>query len=169
MTVVYIALIIGGIYLAVKYGMGDMIDAAITPSGSSPPLPANILAIVDSTAAGYGVNQLIAEWQAWTESRGNATAVSPAGAVGIMQLMPATAAQYGLTTSEQLTDPEANIDAGIHYLSDLLDQFGDDYSLALAAYNAGPGNVKKYNGIPPFTETQAYVSGILLKAGYQTA
>lgn len=166
METVFIALAIAAIvYVALQAGVGEDVEAQLTPSGSPPPLPADIAAMVVAAAVSYGVNPLVAQWQAWTESRGKAGAVSPAGAVGVMQLMPSTAAMYGLVTADQLTDPAQNIDAGIHYLSDLLRQFNGDYSLALAAYNAGPGNVQKYGGIPPFAETQQYVSAILSKAG----
>jgi hypothetical protein len=93
------------------------------------------------------------------ESRGNPGAVSPKGAVGVMQLMPATAADLGLKESE-LTDPAKNIDAGARYLRQLLDDNHWDRKLALAAYNAGPGAVKKYGGVPPYKETQQYVRGV---------
>lgn len=91
------------------------------------------------------------------ESNGNPHAVSPKGAKGLMQLMPATAQALGV---EDVFDPEQNIDAGARYLRHLLDTFGDT-RLALAAYNAGPGNVRKYSGVPPFPETQSYVRKIL--------
>ena len=85
-------------------------------------------------------------------------AVSRAGAVGLMQLMPATAARYGVDPY----DPEENILGGARYLSDLIDMFGADIPLAVAAYNAGENNVIKYgNRIPPFQETQDYVSRVM--------
>jgi Rod binding domain-containing protein len=97
------------------------------------------------------------------ESSGNAEAVSSAGAKGLMQLMDSTAVQYDVTKP---FDPQENITAGSRYLRDLIDRFGD-VKLALAAYNAGPSNVRKFNGVPPFTETINYVSKVL--SGYTSA
>lgn len=93
------------------------------------------------------------------ESAYNPGAVSPAGATGLMQLMPATAARYRVTNIE---DPTENLRGGARYLRDLLDMFGNDLQLALAAYNAGENAVAQYgNRIPPYPETQRYVRKVL--------
>ncbi|SFR32613.1 Transglycosylase SLT domain-containing protein [Yoonia tamlensis] len=98
------------------------------------------------------------------ESAGRTDAVSSAGATGLMQLMPATAARFGVTDS---TDGAQNIKGGVAYLDWLLDEFGHDPVLALAGYNAGEGNVLRYAGVPPFSETRAYVPKVL--AAWQVA
>jgi soluble lytic murein transglycosylase-like protein len=95
----------------------------------------------------------------WAESRCNPVAVSPKGARGLMQLMPGTARQYGVTDS---FDPLQNIRGGARYLRDLLDLFGGNVELALAAYNAGPRSVVDARmRIPPYRETLAYVPAVL--------
>ncbi len=91
------------------------------------------------------------------ESRYNPKAVSGVGAQGLMQMMPATAKRFGL---KDPFDPAANVEAGTRYLKFLLKRFKGDVSLALAGYNAGEGSVDKYNGVPPYGETQNYVKKI---------
>ncbi len=86
-----------------------------------------------------------------------ADAVSRAGAVGVMQLMPSTAAALHADPA----DPEQNIEAGTRYLRDLLLKYDGDAAKALAAYNAGPGAVDKYNGVPPYSETVTYVDRVI--------
>lgn len=92
------------------------------------------------------------------ESAGNARAVSPKGARGLMQLMPQTASQLGVKNS---FDPEDNVDGGVRYLRALLLYYNNDMVKALAAYNAGPERVQQYHGVPPYRETRAYVARVI--------
>lgn len=114
--------------------------------------------IFERAAAKYNVPVSLLKAIGKAESGFNPDAVSRSGAQGVMQLMPATARSLGVTDS---FDPEQNIMGGANYISQMLAKFDGDVSLALAAYNAGPGNVSKYGGIPPFTETQNYVQKVL--------
>lgn len=112
----------------------------------------------EEAANTYGVSSIILKSIAKAESGFNPSAVSSAGAVGIMQLMPSTAAALGVSNSY---DARENIMGGAKYISQLLSNYQGNISLALAAYNAGSANVDKYGGIPPFTETQNYVKKVL--------
>ena len=113
-----------------------------------------------SRAAGrYGVDASLLAAMASHESGFDSSAVSPAGARGLMQFMPATASGLGVDAM----DPASAIDGAARYLSSLKKQFGST-ELALAAYNAGPGTVSRYGGIPPYSETQNYVRAVMSKA-----
>lgn len=114
--------------------------------------------IFEEAAAEYNVPFSLLTAVGMQESSFRADAVSKAGAQGIMQLMPRTAAGLGVTDS---FDPEQNIKGGAKYLRELLDRYDGNISFALAAYNAGGNNVDKYGGIPPFKETQNYVEKVL--------
>jgi soluble lytic murein transglycosylase-like protein len=113
-----------------------------------------------AAGAAYGIQPSVLAAVAKTESAFDPSAVSPAGARGLMQFMPATATEMGVDAM----DPASAIDGAARYLSSNLRRFGS-LELALAAYNAGPGAVQKYDGIPPFAETQAYVPKVLAAAG----
>ena len=116
--------------------------------------------LVIDKASQYGVDPDLALRVVKQESGFNPNAVSKAGAGGLMQLMPGTARDLGLSEQDRF-DPEKNVDAGMRYLSKQIKDFGD-VGLGLAAYNAGPGNVRKAgNQIPQFKETQEYVSRIM--------
>ena len=113
--------------------------------------------LIQKYASRYGMDESLIKAVVSVESCFDANAVSHAGARGLMQLMPSTAKYLGVRDS---FDSEQNLQGGIKYLSQLMRQFDRD-ELALAAYNAGPGAVNKYNGIPPFKETQKYVKKVL--------
>lgn len=124
--------------------------------------PAVLQPIINQAAERYGIRPELLEALVQQESGFNPNAVSKAGAQGLTQLMPGTAA--GLGVSDPF-DPEQNVMGGAHYLRIQLDRFNNDESLALAAYNAGPGAVQRYNGVPPYTETRNYVNSVLSLAG----
>jgi soluble lytic murein transglycosylase-like protein len=108
----------------------------------------------------YGLPKDLLNRIAYQESRYDSKVISKAGAIGLMQFMPATAAQFGIDP----LNPYESIDAAGKYILQLYNQF-KDWKLAIAAYNAGPGNVAKYKGIPPFAETREYVASITRDIG----
>jgi len=120
---------------------------------------------VRAAAEVHGVDEALVRAIMHAESWFNPAAVSHAGAQGLMQLMPATQARFGVADP---FDPVANISAGVAYLAELLDQFDNDWELAVAAYNAGENAVRRHAGIPPFSETQEYVRRIrILRMRYR--
>jgi soluble lytic murein transglycosylase-like protein len=115
---------------------------------------------IDAAAAKYNVDPALLRALIRQESNFNANATSPAGARGLTQLMPGTAAALGVDPSV----PAQAIEGGAKYLRQQLDKFGNDPAKALAAYNAGPGAVQRYGGVPPYAETQNYVQKVLAYA-----
>jgi soluble lytic murein transglycosylase-like protein len=117
--------------------------------------------LIAAVSQAHGVDPLLVRALIQVESNYKPQARSPKGAMGLMQLMPSIAKAYNVRNP---FDPRANIEAGIKHLKSLLDRFAG-VELALAAYNSGEGAVKKFNGVPPYRETQSYVSRILALAG----
>lgn len=139
--------------------------AAKTPGAfNAPALPGSALdPLVEMASRTYGVAKNLIKSVIGQESGSRHLAVSPAGAKGLMQLMDSTAADLGV---RNVFNPRENVMAGTLYLKRMLDRFGGDEKLALAAYNAGPGAVERFGGVPPYAETSAYVEKVLeAKAG----
>jgi len=122
----------------------------------------NLDRIIFSAGGRHGIDPRFIHAVIWQESKYKPTALSHAGAQGLMQLMPETARRFGCTDPH---DVAGNIEAGTKYLSWLLKRFNGDVTLALAGYNAGEGAVDKYNGVPPYDETQNYVRKIVANYG----
>jgi soluble lytic murein transglycosylase-like protein len=123
--------------------------------------PAEVARAIADSAQRHAVSVPLAQAVAWQESRFHQRAVSPKGALGVMQLMPATARTLGVDAA----DLKGNIDGGVIYLGQMLNRFEGDLPRALAAYNAGPEAVARYGGVPPYAETKAYVRAILDRLG----
>ncbi|WP_279237738.1 lytic transglycosylase domain-containing protein [Heliorestis acidaminivorans] len=147
-------------HLAVDVGSGTTVQKAQEAYRSNQ-LPSSMKQfnnLIEDAAQKYNIDPSLIWAVMKAESNFNAKAQSSAGAQGLMQLMPATARSLGVQNS---FDPIQNIDGGVRYLRQMLDRFDGNVEYALAAYNAGPGNVLKYGGIPPFAETIAYVPKVL--------
>jgi len=130
----------------------------VKPSTSSLERVSKYDEIIDKAADKYGIDRNLVKSVILAESAGNNSAKSSAKAKGLMQLMDGTASDMGV---HNVWDPKQNINGGTKYLSQLLRQYSGDVKQTLAAYNAGPGNVEKYNGIPPFKETKNYVNRVM--------
>ncbi len=143
-------------------------EPAIVPAATPVPVPAAVPVtrnqpldeIVRAASARHGLDPDFIHSIIAAESAGNPRAVSPKGASGLMQLMPGTAKALGTT---DVFDPAMNVEGGTAYIKQLLERYDNDVIKALAAYNAGPGKVDAYGGLPPYRETNAYVTRVITK------
>jgi len=142
----------------------DPIRALVVSHATANPAPRSLASAVTAAAARYGLAPELVDTVARQESGYRPEVVSSAGAIGIMQLMPATARSLRVDP----WDPVENINGGAAYLRALLDQFDGRVDLALAAYNAGPNAVKRHEGIPPYRQTQTYVAASLSRLAEQS-
>jgi len=137
---------------------GKLVRSVVVPKSFTQPVSdENLNSMIDQIAGEHGVEAPLVHSVIKAESNYSATAVSPKGAQGIMQLIPSTARRFGVANT---FDPKENIQGGVRYLKFLLDYYGGDYPKTIAAYNAGEASVDKYKGIPPFAETRRYVSQV---------
>jgi len=136
-------------------------SAGAVAGASSLPAGTPYAAEITAAANKHGVDPALLAGLVKQESNFNPNAGSPAGAQGLTQLMPATAASLGVTN---VHDPAQALDGGAKYLRQQLDRFGGDVARALAAYNAGPGAVERFGGVPPYAETQEYVRRVQANA-----
>lgn len=142
--------------LAAIAAVGQQVESQQAVIIGSGPASGRYAPLINAAANQYGISPALVDAVMWQESRYNPKAVSSAGAIGLMQLMPGTARYLGVDPH----DPWQNVFGGAAYLRKQLDRFGNNVPLALAAYNAGPEAVAKHGGIPPYAETRDYVSTI---------
>lgn len=148
-----------GYTLIKKYGVDDYFGLADRPSSRSlNPRQSDYDQLILDKADEIGLEPALLKAVVHVESAFNPSALSSKGALGLMQLMPATAQRYGVVSRE---DPNSSLEGGGRYLRDLLELFNQDTRLALAAYNAGENAVTQFNGIPPYPETQNYVDMVI--------
>jgi soluble lytic murein transglycosylase-like protein len=149
-------------------GGGGYVSTYVAPGMTAPraPLPTHYDEVIRHHASRHGLSPDLVKAVIKAESNFNRYAVSPKGAMGLMQLMPATARSLGV---EDPFHPEENIRGGVSYLAALLARYDHNVELALAAYNAGPGAVERYGAIPPYRETRDYVRKITNATGHAPA
>jgi len=150
----------------VHFEMEEYVPPASVPARAPLPvaepkaeMPADMQVLIAQAADNHGLPREFVQSVVAAESAYKTDAVSSKGAIGLMQLMPGTARELGADPR----DPQQNVDAGTRYLRELLVKYGHHPELALAAYNAGPGAVDRYRGIPPYRETRTYVQRVLKK------
>lgn len=143
-----------------QFPIAPIANVAGTPISAAAPgsVGPDLEPLIGEMSAKYEVPAWLVRNVIRQESGGNPSARSPVGALGLMQLMPGTAAELGV---HDPLDPRQNVEGGVKYLRKMLNTFGGDMEKAVAAYNAGPGSVQRYGGVPPFAETQNYVRRIL--------
>jgi soluble lytic murein transglycosylase-like protein len=144
----------------VAFALGALFGCSaggLIPSGPHGMADGDMRRLVATESLAAHVSPALVTAMIGVESHGDPSAVSSSGAAGLMQLMPATAVTYGVSNR---FDPEENVSGGCRYLHDLLVRYHNNVSLALAAYNAGPGAVDASRGIPPYPETRAYVARV---------
>jgi soluble lytic murein transglycosylase-like protein len=139
-------------------GLSACSAGGLVPGGPHSLAPAQLQSLVKGAAAANSVDPKLVFSVIDAESHGDPSAVSRVGAQGLMQLMPGTAAEYGVANP---FDPYENVQCGTGYLRSLLHHYRNNVTLAVAAYNAGPGAVDRYHGVPPYAETRAYVVRVI--------